>query len=61
VTLNEESVERSLRHRINISISAKGLRTWDCTTDGTGYTMEEILERSDALVQALELRYPAQV
>ena len=51
-------IERSLRRRINVSISVKGIKTWECTTDGTGYSMEELLEKSDALVAELEARYP---
>ena len=53
-----EEIEKSLRYRINISISVKAVKTWDCTCDGNGFTMEEILERSDSLVKALEKRYP---
>ncbi len=50
-------VNRSLRYRVNVSTSVKGVKTWDCTTDGENYTMEEILAKSDALVKALEDRY----
>lgn len=50
--------ERSLRYRVNISISVKGIKTWECTVDGTGYTEAEILEKSDSLVKQLEKRYP---
>lgn len=50
--------ERSLRYRVNVSTSVKGVKTWDCTVDGEGYSMAEILERSDALVAALEKKYP---
>lgn len=50
-------MDKSLRYRVNVSISVKGVKTWDCTVDGTEYTMEEVLERSDALVKELEKRY----
>ena len=50
--------EKALRHRINVSTSVKGVKTWECTTDGKGYTQEEVLEESDRLVKALESRYP---
>ena len=50
---------KSLRHRVNVSISTKGQKTWDCTCDGVGYTKEEILAESDALVKELDARYPA--
>ena len=52
-------MEKSLRYRVNVSISTKGQKTWDCTVDGDGYTKEEILAKSDELVVELEKRYPA--
>lgn len=52
-------IERSLRYRVNVSTSVKGIQTWDCTVDATGFTMEETLEQSDTLVAELERRYPA--
>ncbi len=51
-------MEKSLRCRVNVSTSVKGIHTWDCTIDGTEYSMEEVLEKSDALVAELEKRYP---
>ncbi|KKK94775.1 hypothetical protein LCGC14_2679450 [marine sediment metagenome] len=51
-------VEKSLRYRINVSTSVKGILTWDCTCDGTGFSKEELLAESDALVGELKLRYP---
>ena len=54
---NEQA--KSLRRRVNVSISTRGVITWDTTVDGVGYTHEEILAESDALVQAMEARYPA--
>ncbi len=50
--------ERSLRYRVNVSTSVKGIKTWDCTVDGAGYDKEIILTESDLLVQELEKRYP---
>ena len=50
--------ERSLRYRVNVSTSVKGIKTWDCTVDGTGYGKEIILTESDLLVKELEKRYP---
>ena len=52
-------VEKSLRYRINVSTSVKGVLTWDCTCDGQGFTKEELLAESDALVAQLKSRYPA--
>ncbi len=54
-------MEKSLRYRVNISISVKGVKTWDCTCDGTEYSEAEILEKSDSLVKELEKRYPPEV
>ncbi len=54
-------IDKSLRYRVQVSISVKGQKTWECTTDGTGYNQDEILEASDALVKELEVRYPAQI
>ena len=53
--------ERSLRYRVNVSTSVKGVKTWDCTTEGTNYTQEEVLDKSDNLVKELEKRYPIKV
>ena len=52
-------MDKSLRYRVNVSISTKGQKTWECTVDGDNYTQEEVLEKSDALVAELEKRYPA--
>ncbi len=52
-------IQKSLRYRVNVSTSVKGVKTFDCTTDAEGYEMQEVLEKSDALVAELERRYPA--
>lgn len=52
-------IEKSLRYRVNVSTSVKGVKTWDCTVDGLNYTEDEILEKSDSLVAKLDQRYPA--
>ena len=51
-------MEAKLRYRIQVSISTKGQKTWECTTDGE-LPMEQILIESDKLVAELERRYPA--
>jgi len=51
-------IERSLRYRINVSTSVKGIKTFDCTVDGLNFTMAEVLAKSDKLVSELESRYP---
>ena len=52
-------METSLRCRVNVTISVKGVETWDCTVDGLGFTKEEVLKESDELVVELRKRYPA--
>lgn len=54
----QASVEKSKRHRVNVSTSVKGIKTFDCTVDMQGFTMEEVLAESDNLVAELDLRYP---
>jgi len=54
-------IEKSLRYRINISTSVKGVKTFDCTVDGLGFSMEEVLAESDKLVTELQKRYPIEV
>ena len=54
----EETVNKSMRHRVNVSISTKGQKTWDCTCDGVGFTQAEVLAESDELVAELDRRYP---
>jgi hypothetical protein len=51
-------MDKSLRYRVNVSTSVKGIKTWDCTVDGDNMEMEEVLKRSDELVAELEKRYP---
>ena len=51
-------IERSIRYRVNVATSVKGVKTWECTVDGEGYTMADVLTASDLLVKELESRYP---
>jgi len=51
-------IEKSKRYRINISTSVKGIKTYDCTIDMAGASMEEVLAESDTLVAELDTRYP---
>ncbi len=51
-------MEKTVRRRINVTISTKAIKTWDCTVDCEGMTEEETLAQSDSLVAALEKRYP---
>jgi hypothetical protein len=50
--------QKSLRYRVNVSTSVKGIKKWDCTVEGVDYMMEEVLDKSDALVSQLEKHYP---
>lgn len=60
MTMEEKmEVTKSLRYRVNISTSVKGVKTFDCTVDGEGFTMDEVLVESDKLVAELMKRYPA--
>ena len=53
--------EKSLRYRINVSTSVKGVKTWECTVDGTGFAQDEVLILSTNLVEKLEILYPVKV
>jgi len=48
-----------VRYRVNISRGMKGGVSYEATVDAQGFTMEETLTESDALVKALDERYPA--
>ena len=50
---------KSLRYRVNVSTSVKGIKTFDCTVDAENFTMDEVLAESDKLVAELVKRYPA--
>ncbi len=52
-----EDTQRIWRHRINVSTTSKGVHSYDCTVEGTGFTQEEALAESDTLVAALDARY----
>ena len=49
------------RTRIEVSISVKGVKTYDCTVERLDATDEETLADSDKLVAALDKRYPPQI
>lgn len=53
--------EVSKRYRINVSTSVKGVKTYDCTVDFEGVTMEETVKASDDLVAILDKKYPAPI
>ena len=51
-------IEKSVRYRINISTSVKGVKTFDCTVEMLNASMEQVLTESEKLVEALDKRYP---
>jgi len=52
-------LEKSIRRRINVSTSVKGIKTFDCTIDMLNGTEDEVLAESDSLVAKLDQRYPS--
>ena len=51
-------MEKSIRYRINVSTSVKGVKTYECTVDAEDYEMADVLRKSDELVAELDKRYP---
>jgi len=53
-------MEKAIRQRVGVSTSVKGIHTFDCTVEITDniVDVQELLERSDLLVKALDKRYP---
>lgn len=51
-------IEYKKRIRIEVSTSVKGVKTYSCTCEMLDTTQEEVLAESDALVVALDKRYP---
>jgi len=53
-------MEKTIRQRVGVSTSVKGIKTYDCTVEITGDVspIDEVLARSDALVKELDKRYP---
>ncbi len=62
-------IQKSLRYRVNVATSVKGIRTWDCTVEleqgepiisleSALASMIDALGLSDELVLQLEKRYP---
>jgi len=56
-----ETSDRQVRKRVSVSVSTRGVHTWDCTVEDIspdGISNEALLAESDALVAALQSRYP---
>ena len=56
--MDEQNLDKSIRRRINISTSVKGVKTFEATVEITNGSLPEILSASDDLVLELEKRYP---
>lgn len=54
-TMNKSEVTATLRRRMNISSTSKGVLSFETTVDGVG-TIPELLVELDAQVEALQLR-----
>ena len=52
---------KSIRYRVNVSTSVKGIKTFDCTVDMLGFEMSQVLNESDKLVSELQQRYPIEI
>ena len=53
--------EQSVRYRVNVSQTSTGKMSWDCTVDGAGWAMGEVMKESDNLVAELKRRYPPEI
>lgn len=52
-------MEKTIRQRVGVSTSVKGIKSYDCTVEIIGDVgLREVLERSDWLVAELDKRYP---
>ena len=52
----EHEITKSLRRRMNLTITTKGVITWETTVDGVGYSLEELTTELDAQVKVLVAR-----
>ena len=62
-TDNEPLKAQSVRYRVNVSTTSKGMPSWDVTVDGqdSGESGVEILARIEAMVRMLQTKYPTEV
>ncbi len=51
-------MEQTIRRRVNVSTSVKGVHTYEVTVEIENGTLEQVLIESDLLVDELEKRYP---
>ena len=52
------AIKESMRYRVNVGVTSKGLVSWDTTVEGTAVSQEYVLAQSDALVALMQQRYP---
>lgn len=52
---------KSVRYRVNVSTSVKGIKTYEATVDMQGFSMADVLSASDMIVAELDKRYPPQI
>ena len=59
--MTDRTIEK--RYRVNVSISTKGVKTYDCTVEISGPDIDKfyVLSESDSLVAELDKRYPVPV
>ena len=50
-------IQMSKRIRITVATTSKGVKSYDCTVEIEGQTIEEVLAESDRLVRLLDTRY----
>ena len=59
----QERTAQSVRYRVQVSTTSKGMPSWEVTVDGqdSGETGVEILARIEAMVRLLQIKYPTEV
>ena len=48
----------SKRHRLNVSTTSKGVKSYDCTVEIVNGSRHEVQEEMDAWTAELDLKYP---
>ena len=56
--ITAEQNQPRTRRRINVSVSVRGVKTWDCTVDSDELLLPAIIAESDQMVALLSARYP---
>lgn len=51
-------MEVSKRYRVKVETTSKGLKSYSCTVEMEGASMEKVIEESDKLVAEMDKRYP---